>query len=246
MPTIKRNGTSYLFDTLNNLLENMNEDEKNQTLIVISVGEINLEFVNSVKNEIKTKFSDDFSRGLIEIIAPLSSYYHPKMNKIRLTLRDDNKKVRWRSKENLDAAFLMTYAMTKGKYFAFIEDDVKTKPNFITKIHEFIQKSDKETRLNPWVMLKLCTLGSVATLFRSSDLPDIVTYLKIFYNDKPIDWLFDEFLGTRYCNYGSSERQCDKQRAKVKRFIDPSLFQHIGMFSSYPGKIQKLKDKNFK
>lgn len=246
IPSVRRNGTSYLMDTVKNLLLNMNENEKNQTLIVISIGETDLDYVNSVAEEIRGNCTEDFSSGLIEVIAPEFSYYHPKLDNLRRNLNDTLERVKWRSKENLDAIFLMKYAMDKGKYFLMVEDDVISKPGFITKTQEFIELSDKETADNPWFMLKLCKLGTVSTLFRSSDVAQVAEYLNIFFDSKPIDWLFELFLDTKYCGFGWTQRQCLKEKLTITRFIKPSLFQHVGTRSSFPGKDQELKDEDFK
>ncbi|KAK3564456.1 hypothetical protein QTP86_022634 [Hemibagrus guttatus] len=40
-------------------------------------------------------------------------------------------------------------------------------------------------------------------------------------------------------------KHCNKEKAKLKRTFKPSLFQHVGVHSSLPGKIQNLKDKDF-
>ncbi|KAI4879318.1 hypothetical protein NFI96_022622 [Prochilodus magdalenae] len=40
-------------------------------------------------------------------------------------------------------------------------------------------------------------------------------------------------------------KHCSNEKAKLKRTFKPSLFQHVGLHSSLPGKIQNLKDKDF-
>lgn len=37
-------------------------------------------------------------------------------------------------------------------------------------------------------------------LFKSSDLPRIVEFFLMFYEDKPIDWLLDHFLFVKVCS----------------------------------------------
>lgn len=224
----------------------MNKMEKDQTLIVISIGETDQNYVESVVEELRGKFKKDFSSGLIEIISPTSSLYHPKLDNLRISFNDTPERVRWRSKENLDTSFLMRFAMDKSKYFLMIEDDVITKPNFISKIFELIELSNRTTVKESWLMLKLCRLGTVATLFRSSNLRDISDFLYIFYDSKPVDWLLDNFLSTKYCSMDWPHKKCHKEKEKFKLFVEPSLFQHVGVVSSLSGKLQTETDRNFK
>lgn len=242
---MKRKSSSYLLETLESLLKSMNATEKNQSLIVVSIGETDLDYVNSVAGQIRGNFTEDFLSGLIEVIAPNSHYYYPRLENLKINFGDSIERVRWRSKENLDAIFLMNYAKIKGKYFLMVEDDVKTRPGFIAKAQEFIKLSDNETHQNPWFMLKLCKLGTVATLFRASDVSKISNYLELFYDSKPIDWLFEDFLDTKYCAWGWKKEKCTKEKENHKRVMKSSLFQHIGTTSSLDGKKQPLKDKTF-
>ena len=224
----------------------MNKMEKDQTLIVVSIGETDQNYIESVVEEMRGKFNEDFSNGLIEIISPTSSFYYTKLDNLRNSFNDTSERVRWRAKENLDTNFLMRFAIDKSKYFLMIEDDVITKPNFISKIFEFIESSNNATATEPWMMLKLCKLGTVATLYRSSNLRQISDFLYIFYDTKPVDWLLEDFLSTKYCSIEWPQEKCHKEKEKLKLFIKPSLFQHVGTISSLIGKIQIEKDKNFK
>lgn len=36
-------------------------------------------------------------------------------------------------------------------------------------------------------------------MFKSAELPWIITFLQMFYNDKPVDWLLDCLIYTRAC-----------------------------------------------
>lgn len=37
-------------------------------------------------------------------------------------------------------------------------------------------------------------------MFKSADLPWVITFLQMFYNDKPVDWLIYCLVYTRVCN----------------------------------------------
>lgn len=95
------------------------------------------------------------------MISPSPSYY-PDLSKIHDTLGDDHQRVVWRSKQNLDFAFLMSYAQTKGTFYVQLEDDILAKKNFITTMKTFaLQKiSTKEN----WFVLDFCQLGFIGTV----------------------------------------------------------------------------------
>ena len=98
---------------------------------------------------------------MIEIISPHPSYY-PDFSKLRDTLGDNHQRVVWRTKQNLDFAFLMSYAQTKGTFYVQLEDDILAKKNFITTMKSFaLQKvSLKEN----WIVLDFCQLGFIGRL----------------------------------------------------------------------------------
>lgn len=110
-------------------------------------------------------------------------------------------------------------------------------------------------------------------MFKSAELPWLITFFQMFYNDKPVDWLLEHLIYTKICNwekdmvllivlkhnfYASSiiivlkiltflifQKHCKVEKAKLWLHYKPSLFQHIGTTSSLKGKVQKLKDKQF-
>lgn len=38
-------------------------------------------------------------------------------------------------------------------------------------------------------------------MFKTAELPWLITFFQMFYNDKPVDWLLDHLLYTKVCNY---------------------------------------------
>jgi len=36
-------------------------------------------------------------------------------------------------------------------------------------------------------------------MFKSIDLPYVIQFTVMFHNDKPVDWLLDPIIETRYC-----------------------------------------------
>ena len=48
-------------------------------------------------------------------------------------------------------------------------------------------------------MIDFCQLGFIGKMFKTLDLPMLVQFLVMFYNDKPGDWLLDDIVETKMC-----------------------------------------------
>jgi len=242
IPTVKRESKNYLATTLNSILDNMNQEEMDDALVVVFVAESEPDAVQKVASELQSQFSVHLDSGLLEVISPHAEFY-PNLNQLRQTLGDTMDRVVWRSKQVLDYAFVMMYAQSRGSYYLHLEDDVITKQGFFTSMKLFALEKD---RSQPnWFLLNFCQLGSMGKLFRTSDLPHIVQYFLMFYNDQPVDWLMEDYCKERCCSREKDHRNCRTEIKKMWIDHSPSLFQHIGVQSSLKGKVQNLKDKNF-
>lgn len=164
VPTVKRDKQSYLMSTLQNLITNMEDDEQNETMIVVFVGETDIEYVQLVAKQIEVRFPAYVEAGLIEVLSPPLSYY-PNMDKLKITLNDPPERVKWRSKQNLDFAFLMAYAQPKATFYVQLEDDILAKRNFVTIMKNFAL--EKTMRKVPWFVLDFCQLGFIGECSRS-------------------------------------------------------------------------------
>ncbi|ALC44609.1 CG9384 [Drosophila busckii] len=246
VPTVRREKQSYLLGTLHNLIENMNEEEQNETLIIVYIGETDAEAVQFIAKQIEGSFEPHLESGLIDIIAPAPSYY-PNFERLRITLNDPLERVKWRSKQNLDFAYLMAYAHAKGTFYVQLEDDILTKRQFITTMKKFALIKSALTKPDQpaWFVLDFCQLGFIGKMFKSAELPYLITYFQMFYNDKPVDWLLTYFIESKVCRTDKDQKHCNQEKAKYWQHFRKSLFQHIGTRSSLKGKVQKLKDKQF-
>ncbi|XP_052746744.1 alpha-1,3-mannosyl-glycoprotein 4-beta-N-acetylglucosaminyltransferase A [Bicyclus anynana] len=242
IPTVKRDKESYLMITLTHLINGLTSADLNNTLIVIFVGETDLEYVLNLARQVETKFPKHVGSGLIEIISPSASYY-PNLQNIPLTLGDSFKRVKWRTKQNLDAIYLMAYAQTKGTFYLMLEDDVIAKNKYMQEIKHFTAAVSVSTP--NWYFVEFCHVGGIGKLFRSADLIHFITYVQLFYKNLPIDWLLESFLANRVCSMDKSASNCGKSKLQIRPKYKSSLFQHIGLYSSLQGKIQKLRDPHF-
>jgi len=242
IPTVKREFQSYLIPTLTSVFENMNENEMQDSLVVVFIAETDPDNVYQVMSEIQSQFSKYMEDGALDVISPPSEYY-PDMTSLRKTLGDDMERVAWRSKQALDFAFLMMYCQSKATFYVQLEDDVLTKNGYMG-----IMKNTALERISKkqnFFVLDFCQLGFIGKMFRSADLPWLVQFFIMFYNDQPVDWLLENILRSKVCKLDQDAKKCKKEKDKLWIHYKPSLFQHIGTHSSLKGKIQKLKDRQF-
>ena len=71
-------------------------------------------------------------------------------------------------------------------------------------------------------------------------------FVRIFWKDKPVDWLLDQFIRTKVCNPQKDAHECQKEKRKIYKIFKPSQFQHMGKHSSLDGKRQNLRDFSFR
>ncbi|XP_047208652.1 alpha-1,3-mannosyl-glycoprotein 4-beta-N-acetylglucosaminyltransferase B-like isoform X2 [Girardinichthys multiradiatus] len=240
IPTVKREKQSYLTSTLSSLLSGLTSSESKDLLIIIFVAETDLDYVNSIVQNLSKNFSKEVQSGLLEVVSP-SQYYYPNFSIIKETFGDSKDRVKWRTKQNLDYSFLMLYAQDKGRYYIQLEDDVFAKTGYYSDMKAFAM----EPASTEWLYLEFSQLGFIGKMFKTSDLPMIAEFFLMFHKDKPIDWLLDHILWVKVCNPEKDNKHCDYQKAMLKKRYKPSLFQHVGLHSSLPGKLQHLKDKDF-
>ncbi|XP_020848470.1 alpha-1,3-mannosyl-glycoprotein 4-beta-N-acetylglucosaminyltransferase A [Phascolarctos cinereus] len=240
IPTVKRKVKSYLVETLHSLIDKLSPEEMLDCIIVVYIGETDLDYVHSVVAILEKEFSTEINSGLMEIISPPATYY-PDFTNLKKTFGDSKERVKWRTKQNLDYCFLMMYAQEKGIYYIQLEDDIVVKQNYFSTIKNFALQVSSED----WMILEFSQLGFIGKMFQASDITLIVEFIFMFYKEKPIDWLLDHILWVKVCNPEKDAKHCDRQKSNLRIRFRPSLFQHVGLHSSLEGKIQKLTDKDF-
>lgn len=90
----------------------------------------------------------------------------------------------------------MTLAWRRGTYYLQLEDDVVSKVQFVEAIYEFIRKQSK----NDWFYLEFTQIGFIGKLFRTKDLPSVVSFFLMFAKYKPVDWLIESMVDVKSCN----------------------------------------------
>uniref|UniRef100_A0A7N5JGT6 MGAT4 family member D n=1 Tax=Ailuropoda melanoleuca TaxID=9646 RepID=A0A7N5JGT6_AILME len=82
---------------------------------------------------------------------------------------------------------------------------------------------------------------NLGKLFKSEDLTDFVRFFLMFYKDKPIDLLLGDIFQVKMCNPGETPEKCAERNKQIRIRYKPSLFQHVGIQSSFPGREQYSK-----
>lgn len=223
---MKRPQRSYLLDTLESLFYSSSLSEQKHFIVLVHLADPDPMWHSQMISNISTIFKPYIQASqLVVINTPLKSYL--PLKSLKRNFNDTPAYVAFRSKRNMDYAFLMNFATNHSDYFLMIEDDVKCVPGFVTQIATTVSAWENK----PWVTLEFSPLGFTGKLFHTKDLPCFVNFLLLFYQEMPCDSLLSHF------------HDLLMQQTPVQ-FL-PSLFQHMGNYSSSEGKFNSLKDIEF-
>ena len=220
-------GANYLPQTNQSLIDNSSDMDKKDIYIVIFLADLQDPPKSTAKEELSKSFGKYIDEGLLTVIETYPEYYPPLTN-IKQKYGDSDSRRKWRSKENVDATFVMCYCRELSQYYIHLEDDVISSPSFFPKLQDFINKQN----VKPWTMLDATVKGSKAKVFQSRDVGNIASYFYLLYDEMPIDWLMGHW------------RQIKSQHPNENRVPPASLFNHIGDRSSLPENgLSGLKQK---
>ena len=219
----------YLMQTLSSLIQTTTTREKTQLVVVVFLADFDQDYNNDVMRSISESYMDYINIGFIHVIQAYEDMY-PNFTALKRNFNDKEERVKWRSKQVIDFAFMFSYSMNISKYYIQIEDDVQCANKFVPAIKHFIMNLDRTAQ--HWALLEFSELGFIGKLVRSSDLKKFSDYLLLFFEEQPVDWLLTSF------------RLSMAQRTSILR--KPTLFQHQGLISSFDtSKNNKLKDRFF-
>ncbi|XP_077013557.1 alpha-1,3-mannosyl-glycoprotein 4-beta-N-acetylglucosaminyltransferase C-like [Tamandua tetradactyla] len=224
--SVQRPQGSYLLDTLQSLFFASSPSEQKHFIVLVHLSDPDPKWLDQILSNISRLLKPYIlARQLVVINTPLKSYL--PLKNLKKKLNDTSAYVAFRSKQNMDYAFLMNFATNHSDYFLMIEDDVKCAPGFVTQIATILSAWEDK----PWVTLEFSQLNFTGKLFRTGDLPRFVHFLLLFYQEMPCDHLISHFFDLLM------------QKKPIQFF--PSLFYHMGNYSSTEGKLNSLKDKEF-
>ncbi|KAM8753974.1 alpha-1,3-mannosyl-glycoprotein 4-beta-N-acetylglucosaminyltransferase C isoform 2-T4 [Acanthopagrus schlegelii] len=228
LSSVKRKKGNYLIPTLQSLFSQSSTEERSSLVVVVLLADFDVSWRESTVKEIKTAFASELEQGQLVVLHVPEDWY-PPLTGLKRNFNDAPDRVSFRSKQNLDYSFLIQYSAGLGRYYLQLEDDISSATNFLTSIKRHVE--EQEVKKTTWVMLEFSKLGYIGKLYKSSHLPLLARFLFLFYQEMPCDWLMSHF------------RELLAQKESI--LFKPSLFQHMGTFSSFQGTYNKLKDKDF-
>ncbi|XP_071434755.1 alpha-1,6-mannosyl-glycoprotein 4-beta-N-acetylglucosaminyltransferase-like isoform X1 [Pithys albifrons albifrons] len=226
LASVRRPRGFYLPATLESLFNQSTEEELQEMVVVVHLADVDPGWNARVALSIAHKFAQHILLGrLLLIHAPQELY--PTLEGLKRNYNDPEERVRFRSKQNVDYAFLLAFAANLSSYYLMIEDDVLCAKSFLTAIRRALASQEGSN----WATLEFSKLGYIGKLYRSSELPRLARFLLLFYQEMPCDWLLVHF------------RYLLTQRDAIR--FKPSLFQHMGLYSSFQGTVNRLEDDDF-
>ncbi|XP_077612077.1 alpha-1,3-mannosyl-glycoprotein 4-beta-N-acetylglucosaminyltransferase-like protein MGAT4D isoform X3 [Crocuta crocuta] len=214
--TVSRGNQSYLKQTLNSVVSRMTLSEEKDSVVIVSVADRNEDYLKSVVDMIKKRFKRQLKSGSLEVIS-IPAFFYPNMLHVKKSAEDSGKLASWHIKQVLDFCFLMLYAQPKAMYYLQLEDDIIAKKMYFTKITDFVHNITSKN----WFYIEFSILGFI---------------------DKPIDLLLGDIFQVKMCNPGETPEKCAERNKQIRIRYKPSLFQHVGIQSSFPGREQYSKD----
>ncbi|NXM74139.1 MGT4C acetylglucosaminyltransferase, partial [Serilophus lunatus] len=226
LASVQRPRGFYLPATLQSLFSQSTEEELREMVVVVHLADPDPGWNVRVAADIARRFARHILLGrLLLIHAPHELY--PTLEGLKRNYNDPEERVKFRSKQNVDYAFLFAFAANLSSYYLMIEDDVWCSRSFLTAIRKALASQQGSN----WATLEFSKLGYIGKLYRSSDLPRLARFLLLFYQEMPCDWLLVHF------------RLLLTQKDVIR--FKPSLFQHMGLYSSFQGTVNRLEDDDF-
>ncbi|MCJ8741405.1 hypothetical protein PDJAM_G00070280 [Pangasius djambal] len=226
LSSVKRKKENYLLQTLHSIFNQSSEEELSEMVVVVLLADFDLSWVHKTLTSINELFPKRLIQGQLLVIHADEENY-PPLTGLKRNFNDAPDRVTFRSKQNVDYAFLVDFSARLSKYYIMLEDDVSCSKGFLSSIRGHIRSKGS----SPWVTLEFSKLGYIGKLYHSEDLPRLAHFLFLFYQEMPCDFLLSHFRTLL-------------MQDKVIRFR-PSLFQHMGTYSSFQGTHNRLKDDDF-
>eukprot|EP00397_Hematodinium_sp_SG-2012_P018500 GEMP01018956.1.p1 GENE.GEMP01018956.1~~GEMP01018956.1.p1 ORF type:complete len:410 (+),score=95.16 GEMP01018956.1:122-1351(+) len=238
IPSVMRKKKTYLIDTLDLIFNGsiLNPEELTRIAVVVHLGDPEMSIVTHAANGLRERYQPHVASSRLHVIHALPEMYPPlDICPPDCTFNDEPLRVRWRTKQNIDYAWLMDFASALGsasgaRFYMQLEDDIDFQPNWVTKATTFIQekfdpvtyRSKKENA--PWSMIDFGELGFIGKAFQMRTLPRLSGHLRLYYDLMPCDLLLNSWLGTML------------QPKRIQYFLRKGpLFRHVGVYRSLGG-----------
>ncbi|GMT35363.1 hypothetical protein PFISCL1PPCAC_26660, partial [Pristionchus fissidentatus] len=133
VPTVQRGNATYLVPTLEQLFQKARTEDLEKIRVVVMISDENgtaSTFVQETLRTLKDRFNDEFESGLLQVIIPPQAWYPANLKNITPTFNDKPDRMYWRTKQNLDYAYMMIYAARLGELYLQLEDDIEAAPDY--------------------------------------------------------------------------------------------------------------------
>ena len=207
-------------------MNNLNSEERDEVVIVVFIADMNNSYRDWVLKHVQDNWRSEVESGLIQVIVAPKEFY-PDMNNLPPLFGDSPERVKWRSKQSLDYSFMWYYCQDLSKYYIQVEDDVLTEGFYFKRIKSFINQKEKDGE--QWSCLEFGREGFIGVLYDSKHLRSLASFSRLLFWAMPIDYLFRKFNDVFL--YGNA----------IDNIYAPSLFEHVGRYSTLRGERRELE-----
>ncbi|XP_031204734.1 alpha-1,3-mannosyl-glycoprotein 4-beta-N-acetylglucosaminyltransferase C isoform X2 [Mastomys coucha] len=137
LSSVKRKKGNYLLETIKSIFEQSSYEELKEISVVVHLADFNSSWRDAMVQDITQKFAHHIIAGRLMVIHAPEEYY-PVLDGLKRNYNDPEDRVRFRSKQNVDYAFLLNFCANTSDYYVMLEDDVRCSRNFLTAIKKVI------------------------------------------------------------------------------------------------------------
>ena len=134
LSSVRRPRGYYLPDTLQSLFKQSSEEELQEMVVVVHLADADPIWNAQVAADISHRFAHHILLGRLVLIHAPHEFY-PTLEGLKRNYNDPEERVKFRSKQNVDYAFLFTFAANLSSYYLMIEDDVWSAKSFFQLGH---------------------------------------------------------------------------------------------------------------
>ena len=111
------------------MLNHTSDEDRSEIFVVIFLADFDEAARFATLTELSNRFRKYVDQGFIRVIFAPHEFY-PALSDMKTKFGDNPQRIFWRSKQNLDFAFLMCYCFDLSQYYLHLEDDVLPAPSF--------------------------------------------------------------------------------------------------------------------
>jgi hypothetical protein len=224
--TVSTRPRNYLLETLTSVFAGISARERAEVGVFVQDCDVEPQHPGYIE-DVKRAFAREVRSGLLTIERVAASRY-PAFDRLAAGAGDGPQAARWRAKFTYDFSLIMERCRGRARYYLHLEDDVVCARGFYGEIKRFIA-----SLAEPWSLISFSDFGFVGKCLKDEDLGRVSALLRAYFDEMPADWLIEYHVDIM--------RRTGKPHVRC----EASLFDHIGTYSSLPGKMQPIKSRTF-